>query len=280
MPITVNCQCGHQFRVRDEYAGKKAQCPNCGEPVVIPQASAQPASLGESPGEFPELQAASTFPSARGPRSNGGRWFAGLDSGLFGLGRLSGLALLLIGLVFVLLARGCDSLANRSTFAKSARYRLELSEFNDEWEDKRSELEEKIEKLQKERAEIVDVTESEEIQKRLRDAQEELSEHNEDHQQARRNKERGEWKSLKRASENAMNNNILGQFWRELLFVVGTVILSVGLLTVGFTGEPHERKICLIMITIITFSIYVGGIAWFETLIARAASMTGAGSFR
>ncbi len=87
--------------------------------------------------------------------------------------------------------------------------------------------------------------------------------------------EHGAWKSLKRDSRNAMANNVLGQFWRELLFVVGTVVLSVGLLTVGFTGEPHERRICLIMITIITFSIYVGGLAWIDTVISSAASLSG-----
>ncbi len=48
-----------------------------------------------------------------------------------------------------------------------------------------------------------------------------------------------------------------GSYWREWCFVIGTVILAVGLLTVGFTGRGAERTICLIMIAIITFSIYI-----------------------
>ena len=226
MPITVNCQCGHQFRVRDEYAGKKAQCPNCGDPVVIPSASArhEPVSLGESPGEFPEIQAASTFPSARGSRSGGGRWFAGLDSGLFGLGRLSGLAFLLIGLVFVLMARGCDSVQTRSVNATDARYRSALQE-----------------DLGKDPS----ATKREAHQERVED--------------------------LKKESNDARLSLVTWGVWRELLFVAGTVILSIGLLTVGFTGESHERWICLIMIAIITFSIYVGGVAWIHSLIPTAS---------
>lgn len=266
MPITVNCSCGHQFRVRDEYAGKKAQCPNCGEPVLIPHAADPSATVNESPADFPQFQPAPAG-SAYAKRQGGdNQWFAGLESGLFGLGRLSGLACLLIGLIFVLMARGCDSLANRSALSSVARYQLAQSEFNNEWEDKREDLQEKIDSLQDELQKADSVEATEDIRKRLDDARTDLQEHDEDQQRARRNKERGDWKSLKRDAENAVENNTLGRFWRELLFVIGTVILSLGLLTVGFTGQTHERWICLIMITIITFSIYVGGIAWMDSV--------------
>lgn len=265
MPITVNCRCGHQFRVRDEYAGKKAQCPNCGDPVIIPQTSDPQATINESPDDVPHFQAAPSN-SFAAPRGKGNQWLAGLDSGLFGLGRLSGLACLLIGLIFVLLARGCDSLANRSALATVARYQLEQTDFNNEWEDKREELDEKIKTLQDDLQQADAPDETESIRSRLDDTRKDLQELDEDQQRARRNKERGDWKFLKRDAENAVENNALGRFWRELLFVIGTVILSLGLLTVGFTGQTHERWICLIMITIITFSIYIGGMAWMDSV--------------
>ena len=50
MPIIVHCPCGAQFRVRDEYAGKKAQCPTCGEAVVIPTEADQTPSYVAAPG--------------------------------------------------------------------------------------------------------------------------------------------------------------------------------------------------------------------------------------
>ncbi len=141
MPITVNCDCGHQFRVRDEYAGKKAQCPACSGPVMIPSATFQPPVMNESPGDFPQLQAGGSPTTFPGARRMGGQWFGGINSGLFGLGRLSGLACLLMGLVLVLLARGCDALAVHSAAASQARYTLEQNKFDADWEDKENRTE-------------------------------------------------------------------------------------------------------------------------------------------
>lgn len=44
MPIIVKCKCGGKFKARDELAGKRLICPNCGTPVNIP---AQPNSQGK-----------------------------------------------------------------------------------------------------------------------------------------------------------------------------------------------------------------------------------------
>jgi len=39
MPIAVSCpSCSAVFKVKDEYAGKRAKCPKCGEPLTIPPA--------------------------------------------------------------------------------------------------------------------------------------------------------------------------------------------------------------------------------------------------
>lgn len=39
MPISCTCpSCSAQFNVKDEYAGKRAKCPKCGEPITIPSA--------------------------------------------------------------------------------------------------------------------------------------------------------------------------------------------------------------------------------------------------
>jgi hypothetical protein len=273
MPITVNCDCGHRFRVRDEYAGKRAQCPACGDPVLIPMATFQPADSNESPGEFPHFQteAPPTFPAAR---RSGGQWFGSINTGLFGLGRLSGLACLVVGLVFVVLARGCDAWALHSALAVEARFQVEQSEFHHQWEDRRSDLNHRIENLRNERNDGDTPAEIQSIDSEINDLQKELNKVAEDEQLARRNKERGDWKHLKRKAQDAKARHTISQVWRELFFVLGTVVLSIGLLTVGFTGEQHERVICLIMIAIITFSIYVGGMAWINSLISTAGSLS------
>src|SRR5208283_2316463 len=37
MPIQIACTCGKQWRTRDENAGKRIRCPDCGEAVAIPK---------------------------------------------------------------------------------------------------------------------------------------------------------------------------------------------------------------------------------------------------
>jgi hypothetical protein len=36
--ISVSCSCGKTLRAKDEYAGRKARCPGCGETVSFPAA--------------------------------------------------------------------------------------------------------------------------------------------------------------------------------------------------------------------------------------------------
>jgi hypothetical protein len=43
MPISVTCgSCSAAFTVKDEYAGKRAKCPKCGEPFTVPAAAVPP----------------------------------------------------------------------------------------------------------------------------------------------------------------------------------------------------------------------------------------------
>src|SRR5687767_3108685 len=36
MPIVVRCTCGRQLRARDEQAGRRCKCPNCGRSLLVP----------------------------------------------------------------------------------------------------------------------------------------------------------------------------------------------------------------------------------------------------
>src|SRR5689334_11754078 len=40
MSIEVSCQCGRRFRAKEEWAGRRAKCPGCGSPLVIPTPAA------------------------------------------------------------------------------------------------------------------------------------------------------------------------------------------------------------------------------------------------
>jgi hypothetical protein len=60
-------------------------------------------------------------------------------------------------------------------------------------------------------------------------------------------------------------NQIMG-YWRELLFSFGTIVLAIGLLATGFTSEGAGRWICLIMLSILMFAYYIGGVASIHSL--------------
>lgn len=42
MPITFACPCGRQLQMDDEFAGKRARCPECGAVVLVPTAEPPP----------------------------------------------------------------------------------------------------------------------------------------------------------------------------------------------------------------------------------------------
>lgn len=37
MPIPVTCECGQRFQTRDENAGRRARCPDCGREFQVPE---------------------------------------------------------------------------------------------------------------------------------------------------------------------------------------------------------------------------------------------------
>lgn len=49
--ITFKCsKCGHEYKVADEYAGKKARCKSCDNVNAIPSPTAKPAQPERVPG--------------------------------------------------------------------------------------------------------------------------------------------------------------------------------------------------------------------------------------
>ena len=45
MSITVQCTCGRHLKARDEFAGKRADCPHCGAELTVPKSPPQPPPL-------------------------------------------------------------------------------------------------------------------------------------------------------------------------------------------------------------------------------------------
>jgi hypothetical protein len=54
MAILVRCDCGRSLRVRDELAGRRVRCPDCDEPVEVPEESSRAVPARKSPVARPE----------------------------------------------------------------------------------------------------------------------------------------------------------------------------------------------------------------------------------
>lgn len=279
MPITVTCHCGAQFRAKDEHAGRQTRCPQCGETMTIPLEADAADDYADNVDAFPEVDddAAAASGSARGSR-----WSFKRASGetLLGMNRTCGTVMLLLGLVMVLVSRGCSTLAGRSKSSAAAKYQLLQNEFSDKQAAKRADVEETIAELNETRTDlrnqIVDVQRREErdaiqkqlseIDKKLNDERKSLRKIEADSLKEQRRLQRGKWREQYESARDSSLYKSTGSYWREWMFVIGTVILAIGLLTVGFTGRGAERTICLIMIAIITFSLYIGGVAWLDAI--------------
>ncbi len=88
MPLSTNCSCGKQLRVRDELAGKRVKCPACGQSVQIP-VLANPSSGATVPAtQIPTSNPPPRQPVASAPHNGRRKWLllAGLTVVVIGLG--------------------------------------------------------------------------------------------------------------------------------------------------------------------------------------------------
>jgi hypothetical protein len=70
------------------------------------------------------------------------------------------------------------------------------------------------------------------------------------------------WRTLELAAQDAVHKNAMRAYWHEWLFLVGSICLVIGLLQIAFQGKGIEGWICLGMVAMILFSLYVGGVGW------------------
>jgi len=277
---------------RDEHAGKKGQCPTCGNLVMIPSPGDAGTFSEEVEEEAPEEVSVSLEPPPPARkrfrrRSLFGVFIGSLDTGFLGLTRVSGILFMFAGLCLVVVSRGCDSTNSRSVSAASARYQLVQNEFEDSWDDKITPVMKKIEVLKEtmdeadedlkkerdeddpNRARIERLNANiEGYEDEIKDQTEKLATLKKDKIKARGEAALNDWRDYEIAVRDASSSNRLDGWWLAWMFLGGTLILLLGLLTLAAGGEPQEKLISLVMIAIITFSIYVGGAAWVDSLFS------------
>ncbi len=167
-----------------------------------------------------------------------------------------GQPLLLVGLLLVLLARGCDSLGDRYVTRVAAKAEVAEGQFQDEWDDQRQSIERRLKT-------IADKEEpTDEDQETVTELNDELEALDKEMQSEMETLRTGRWRELASAARDAQANNEMWSFWRECIFWLGAFAFSMGSLIVGFTGQSAERWLCLAMLAIVVFSLFVGRLSW------------------
>ena len=251
MAYETVCPKGHRLQITRAHFGQSVDCPTCGEPFVVPDTS------GEKPAEG-------------SPGALGGSSAAGRSSGpgrLMPLARRAGHPMLAVGLVLVLFSRGCDVIGNRSVDRAKTKAKIAASRFDGQWEDKQARARLRIIDIEKRQEDERNKDEPDydlisQWSKDIEAIQKEVAKFAEDQKKARELLELGKWRELNNAARDADANNKINAYWRAVFFVFATVVLALGLLAVSWTSDGAERWVCLIMLAIITFSIYIVGVAW------------------
>jgi hypothetical protein len=261
MPV-IQCPNGHHIQVTDRHLGQTVKCPTCQTAFV---AQADGLSIESVPAERPSLSADG---GAKAPSQMS--FVAAMVNAFVGK------PLLFLGLILVVLGRGCDSTGMRSVNRTNAQYQQAKVAFQLEWDSKMSAQQQKFDKKNRELSELNELRfkkgggpgddnfnkKSDDLAKELNDLNKELGKLRFERNSQLIEKETGEWKPAKEAAQSAQNNHRMWVYWYELLFIFGTVVLVLGVLTLAFTGQGAERWVAYIIIAILTFSVYVGGFAW------------------
>jgi hypothetical protein len=243
MAIEAICPKGHKVELNESQAGSSVTCPVCGEPFVASKAA-----------EAARPAAPPSLPAGRFDWRNWQHRLAAAD--FVEVSTKAGRPMLIVGFILVLLARGCDGLARRSVDRATARVSVAQAQFDDTLDKQRLDLERKKAALEeKEEPTAEDTQRIQDLRNQLRD-QEKLR------QKALHAFEVGKLRDLKIAARDAEANFLMGGYWRELFFVFGAIVLSIGLLLVSAIARGAELWVTLLILAIITFSLFVYGTAW------------------
>lgn len=162
------------------------------------------------------------------------------------------------GLVLVLTAKGCDGLAMKNIARVQGQVDLAQRLFDEKREqavlDVQSQLDDPNTAASRKAP----------LQKQLQEVQDEYD-------KRRRELQNGEWRLATNAASRITAENRAAAYWRELTFVVGTILFALGLLARVVLGQGAERWLSFGLLAVIVFSVYVGGLAWSSSLVGAGA---------
>lgn len=213
---------------------------------IVPNPPAPP------PMPSPNVESTQTAPQVQAePRTQ--RRQAPVSNDLLNSAKLLAHPLLVIGLLTVVLTRGCDQLGDRYAERLQASYKLAQTTFEDKWDLLRLSNSQEASSIRGK----TPINEND--QSRLQAITEELVAMNQQRTQERANLATTTWRYMGIDARDAKLNNDMWRFWRGILFFFGTILLVSGLLVMGLSRQGPEKWLALVMLAIILFSIYVGG---------------------
>ena len=236
MSYEATCPKGHRLQVTELHFGKRVDCPTCGESFVVP-----------SPGE--------TAPLVQDVRGAGSRVLLGKIN-LSGMSLVAGRRMLALGLLLVLFTRGCDVIGNRGVDRLRQKAELITAQFADNWDQRRMDIDKKLKAIQEKESPTP------EDSKLRDDLNKSLTDLLKDRRKAEETFQTTTLHDYTLAARDAAASNRIWAYWREIFFVLSTIILAMGLLVASWTAEGAERWVYLVMLAIIMFSVYIGGVAW------------------
>jgi hypothetical protein len=180
-----------------------------------------------------------------------GRWQPSKTTELFQYLAFLGQPLLLAGMLMVIGSRGCESVAVRYAERLASRVDVVETRLEAQWQRRRILLESQRRSLEERQQP------SPAEQQRLRELNEEIRRLDVQRQAELEEKRSGDWNDLTNAAREARAGVVMWNFWRSSVFWLGTLLLAIGLLTVGFTSPGPERWMALAMLAAILFSLYL-----------------------
>jgi hypothetical protein len=163
--------------------------------------------------------------------------------------------LLLLGLVLILTARGCDSVGDRYVDSARAKADYEEAKWNAYWDNRLDRIAVEEEAIRaKETQSSADGERLDDLRSRRRRL--------EDEREIDRRERVHEWNILRRDAQETATQHRMAGVWYQVVFLLGTILFSIGLLVVGVTGDGPSRWIALGLLAIILFSVYVTGAPW------------------
>ena len=169
-----------------------------------------------------------------------------------------GLGCIIGGVLLAFLARGCDMSHGRYAASLRTRVAYATATFENEWDAKKIQLEQRQQLLATQIAEDGNPL----YRQQLLQVEEELANWSDDKSAARKQLQAGKWAHDRQAAGDATIGFQTLSFYRSLVFLLGALVLLGGLSAVSLRGIGPERWICLGMLAIALFSLFISGDAW------------------